>query len=240
MIKYQSVPHQLVEGLSSRNMTHDPGKQIDFHYHDAEEWLEVLKGKITFFPAGALTSAGEPSYSVVTGQALKIPRGEIHRVEVGPEGVTYQMWVPIYDEFSSNILDEEEISLVRRNLQLPDIENRWQARNPDSLTSVDEKDREFLNDFLSMDLIFRTGSGHLIEGKLAFLDRQPDDIIRKPSASIRILHKSPESVYLYSVVHTQSKDGNNRKSFSNYRLFVKEENMWKCRLWINYPEFGVV
>ena len=233
MNKYPSMPRQLVDGLPPRNVPHPAGEQVDFHYHDVEEWLEVLKGKISFF------SAGELEYSLVEGEALKIPQGEIHRVAIGPEGVTYRMWVPVNDEFFSHMLDDKDMSLVRRNLELPEVENRWDARIRENLTGGDNKNRAFLDDSLSADLTFCTADGKLLVGKVAYLDRPPADvIIRYPSDSIRILLKGPESILLSTVVYTELKKGGPRQSFSNSRLFVKEGDIWKCRVWVNYPELG--
>ena len=66
-----------------------PPETVDFHYHDVEEWLEVLEGTITFF------SACEQPYAPAVGEALNIQPGEVHRVELGPEKVKYRMWLPV-------------------------------------------------------------------------------------------------------------------------------------------------
>jgi hypothetical protein len=53
MEKYRIMPGQVVDGWPSEDVHHLPGSEpVDFHYHDVEEWLEVLEGTITFFTAG--------------------------------------------------------------------------------------------------------------------------------------------------------------------------------------------
>jgi hypothetical protein len=214
------------------------GQHVGYHYHDVEEWLEVLEGEISFFPVGELESA-VVACALVEGEVLKIPRGEIHRVEIGPHGVKYNMWVPVYVEPFMNMLNDEEISLIRKNLKLPIVENQWDARDPNvPVAQARSREKSFLEDLVSEDLMFRTASGKLLIGKMAYLERPPAEVIREASNSVRILHKSPESMLLSTVVHTQPKEGGSRKSFSNIRLFVKENDIWKCRVWINHPELG--
>lgn len=233
MNKYPSMPRQLVDRWRLSEPSHPPGQRVPFHYHNAEEWLEVLEGKISFF------SAGEVEYRLVEGEALEIPQGEVHRVEIGPERVRYQMWVPVDtgEPFESHMLDDEDLSLVRKNLELPLVENQWDRKNPEALTTEDDKNRAFLDDFLSMQLTFRSAAGKIFE-KTQYMARGPGDP-RLPSDCIRILHKSTgkdsETVLLSTVVHTQPKEGP-RKSFSNYRLFVKEAGIWRCRVWMNHPD----
>src|SRR5690242_11559050 len=81
-----------------------PARQaIGPHYHDVEEWLTVVSGEITFF-----TLAGE-SFRVDVGRSLHIPRGEVHRVKVGSQGVRYRMFVPIAEPMSVNLLTGKEV-----------------------------------------------------------------------------------------------------------------------------------
>jgi hypothetical protein len=61
------------------------------------------------------------------GEALNIQPGEVQRVEIGPEGVKYQMWLPLdmSGKTFQHKLDAQDMALVRRNLELPEVENRW-------------------------------------------------------------------------------------------------------------------
>jgi hypothetical protein len=233
MTKYPSMPRQLMMGdRRPSERTHPPEQQVDFHFHDAEEWLEVLHGEISFFTAGGV------KYPLVRGEALKIPQGEVHRVEIAPEGVTYQMWVLDNSgkPFESHMLDDEDISLISKNLELPEIENRWDRRNEEGVSPTEnEKNRALLDALLSEELTFCNAAGMVLRKK-DYMDRAPGDR-RTSSDGIRILYKNPKSMLLATTVHAQSKEGS-RKSFSNYRLFVKEEDVWRCRVWMNHPDPG--
>jgi mannose-6-phosphate isomerase-like protein (cupin superfamily) len=92
MKKYQRMPDQLVVCWVDEDVGEEPGK-VDFHYHSVEEWLQILKGEMTFFSAG-----NRHKYPLGEGQALNIPQGEVHRVEIGSSGVTYRMWTPLETE----------------------------------------------------------------------------------------------------------------------------------------------
>jgi len=216
---YRTMPHQLIEGWSAQWVQHAGDDQFGFHYHDVEEWLEVQSGDIRFFSAGGV------EYHASAGEALHIPLGEVHRVQIGSGGVTYQMWTPIAvnEDAFAHKLDDEELALVQKNLGVPDAE--------------DAGNMEFFKDFLSDTLIFRTAKGLLLN-KGAFLKRPPASITRVQSDGVRFLHKSGDSILLSTVIHTMLKDGGERQSNSNNRLFVREDKIWKCRVWLNYPEPG--
>src|SRR5206468_12819090 len=105
----------------------------------------------------------------------------------------------------------------------------------------DQQYQDFLADFLSEDLTFRTAGGTLLVGKEAYLHRPPAATTRYASASVNLVHKTPESVLLSAQVHTRPKgEGSPTQSYSNTRLFVKKDDHWKCRIWINYPESAIV
>jgi mannose-6-phosphate isomerase-like protein (cupin superfamily) len=218
---YQNMPRKLVDGWPTEMVSHEAEKQFPFHYHEFEEWLEVMEGKITFF------SAGRKPYELSKGEALYIPPGEVHRVQVGPEGVKYNMWwsVQVPDEDFMRELDAEDLSLIDKNLKVPSVE--------------DSEDRAhfkaFFDEFLSEKLVFHTAGGQLVT-KNAFRDRKLADFKRIPSDSVRVLHKSSESIFVSTAIHTESKAGGSRQSYSNLRLFVREKDMWKCSVWLNYRE----
>src|SRR5262249_1230419 len=70
-------------------------------------------------------SAGGMKYPLDVGDVLQIPRGEVHDVEVGPDGVDYQMWVPVAvpEEKWETKLTDEGMDLIRTNLAVPEHED---------------------------------------------------------------------------------------------------------------------
>jgi quercetin dioxygenase-like cupin family protein len=102
-----SMNHGEVAGWRSREVAHRPCQTVTFYFHEVEEWLEVLEGRVTFYTAG-----GRP-FCIDPGQALRIPQGEVHRVEIGPDGVLYRMWLPADIDAASftRRLDGEEMDL---------------------------------------------------------------------------------------------------------------------------------
>jgi hypothetical protein len=227
---YKTMLDQVVDGWSWEDVHHDPGSE-PFHYHDVEEWLEVRDGTITFY------TADEKPYELAPRNALNIQPGEVHRVEIGPQGVAYRMWLPVDmsgKTFQHNI-DEQDKALLRRNLELPKVENRWDERSPN--TTVEENpDGEFLNDFTSTELKFRNAKGKYL-GKKAYLKRPPAGVKRTPSDTICVLYKAVDSVLLSTVVQTESTKTGAREAFVNTRFFVREgDGLWRCRVWMNFPE----
>jgi hypothetical protein len=242
MQQYSTVIDGLVEGLVTETNTHEAGRQFPYHYHEVDEWLQIQQGGMTFFPAAGLEPAIDfatdipLAVSLSAGDVLFLPRGEIHRVEIGANGVTYQLWTQPYQEPFAKPLDDALIDLVTKNLRLPNAENCWDARNQEALTKEDELSMNFLGSFVSNDLTFRTAGGKLFIGKDAYLNRKPADITRYPSVSVYLLDKKDESILLSTVVKTRPKGEGSTNSYLNFRLFVMEEKKWKCRLWINYPD----
>ncbi len=225
MKTYSAMKSELVDNWPSSVEPHAAADQVALHYHEVEEWLEVLDGEITF------SSAGGQKHVIRKGEALNIPQGELHRVEVGPNGVQYRMWtpIPVCDETFRKELEPDELELVRRNLELPGAENRKDA-NPSNTA--------FLSDFVSSDLIFRSGGGDIVTGKDAFLKRPPSPVTRSSSGSVRVLHKGVSSLLISTTVYTTPIEGGQAKSFVNLRLFRKENSGWKCLVWMNYLESG--
>ena len=213
---YPQVPQGLVNGWVASTERHEPGEKVPFHYHDVEEWLQVQKGDIRFF------SAGGREHHLGVGQALEIPRGEVHRVEIGAHGVEYRMWIPVdvREAGFANVLDGEAEALIKKNLLVPSAEDRG--------------DGPFFDDFLSEQLTFRTASGTVLD-KAGFTSRGFTNRNRLPSDSVRVLHQGPDSVLLSTMVGVPG-DGGRIQFFSNERLFVREGNTLACRVWLNYPE----
>jgi cupin domain len=211
---YAEVPRGLVDDWVASKKRHGPGAKLRTHYHPVEEWLQVEKGEISFF------SAGGREYRLGVGQALHIPRGEVHRVEIGPNGVEYRMWVPVDvgEGGFGNVLDAEAEALVEKNLEVPNAE--------------DHGDGTFFEDFLSEQLTFRTAPGAVLD-KAGFTSRGFKNRKRKASDSVRVLHQGPDSVLLVTTVEVPGDGGG---IFSNERLFVREGTRLMCRVWLNYPE----
>jgi hypothetical protein len=206
-----------------------------------EEWLKILKGEVTFFSAG-----NRQKYPLSEGQALNIPQGEVHRVEIGSSGVTYRMWTPVELPKPFRLeLDQDVLQLIERNLKVPEQENQWDRRDPsipwEELQQKD--DYRFLSGFTSEDLIFHTATGLVFRTKEDYLRRKPSPAVWRFSSGcvcILDLRKDEESgavtsLLLSTVVHTRENAGP-RKSAVNLRSFVKESSDWVCRLWLNYLE----
>ena len=215
---YSNMPLELVKGWVPSDEHEDfTEKPVGFHYHDVEEWLQVTKGKVTFISAGGMR------YPLDVGEALQIPRGEVHDVEIGADGVDYKMWVPVAvpSERWENKLSDEDMDLIRTNLAVPGHEDSGNA--------------QFFGGFLSDQLTFRTADGQVLD-KERFLLRGFENRKRQPSDSVLVLHKTPQDVLLSNVVTLPGPAG--PQSFTNLRLLVRGKGGSKCRVWLNYPEPG--
>jgi len=205
------LPTEWIESVEQ----HAGGERFPFHYHSVEEWLLVEQGRICFY-----TAAGDPHW-VEPSQGLQIPRGEIHRVEVGGSGVTYRMWLPASAPSTSfaNRVEPEDLTLVEKNLAFPAAE--------------DSGDVSFFNDVLSDYLVFRAASGDLFD-KSGFMSRGFTNRQRISSGSVRILDKAEATVLLSTIVRLPQRGS--WESYINERLFVREDGDFKCRVWMNYRE----
>jgi cupin domain len=212
MKTYSSMPHQVVHGWASSTETRAAGFRADFHYHDLDEWLEVIKGDITFF-----TLSDQP-YRVGVGQALHIPQGEVHRVEVGSVRVEYQMWTPAPPAGNfSNQLTPPEVALLQKNLEFPVRE--------------DAGDAPFFDLILSDQSMFCGVDGVVLDKK-RFKKRGFVRRGRSSAGSVRVLNRTTEGLLISTVVTVAG------ESFTNVRLFVQEAGEPKCRVWVNYREPG--
>jgi hypothetical protein len=155
-----------VESLPAR-------EEINFHYHDVEEWLTVVSGEITFF-----TLADEP-FQIDTGRSLHIPCGEVHRVQVGSQGVEYRMFLPIAVPTFVNNLSQDMVDALRRNLEFPEYEDGHA-----------ENGREFFESILSDQLVFYRADGKCVYKKefiRPFVDETFVPRNRLSSGSIQVL-----------------------------------------------------
>jgi len=214
---YSSLPQVAVHDWFMSDETHGPGVQVDFHYHDMDEWLEVVKGDITFFDLSG------HEYRLGAKQALRIARGEVHHVEVGSEGVDYQMWLPVTPAAGfQNMLTPDEVACLKNNLESAEREDN---RNNDAASFFDE--------FLSNQIVFSRADGSMVIGKKEFIDAGFKDRGRKSSGSVRVLRRTTDTLFLSAVVTVTE---GSPLSFTNLKLFVREDGSLKCRMWINYPE----
>ncbi len=232
MERFDSLPRNAVEGWPQQLVKHPPLERVPFHYHAVEEWLQVMHGALTFVaPGGA-------EIPVTTGQALRLPPGEVHRVDIGPDGTSYEMWTARdeRDDMFAHPVSEDLLALIARNLTLPEVENRWDRRNRDQPTPRDREDETFLLETLSPALVFRTGKGGYLD-RGHYLRRPPPNplFVRSSSGSVQVLHEGADSLLLSTVVHTSRDDGSTA-AFTNVRLFVREDGRWMCRVWLNSPD----
>jgi hypothetical protein len=215
---YPSLPLPIVEGWALSNQIHPALQKVDFHYHDVEEWLEVLRGGITFF-----VLSGQ-AFPLSVGGVLQIPRGEVHRADIGAEGVEYRMHLPVEmtDAFA-NRLSPDEIAMLQTNLEFPIRED-----------NRDGQAVEFFDGHLSEALTFCRADGTVV-CKDAFRDRDKlTDRDHRSSGTARILNRTPKGILLSTVV-TVGATSAAPKHYTNVRVFAKESEIWKCRIWVNYP-----
>jgi hypothetical protein len=212
---YSARPDAVIEGWPSLGQTHAPLKRVDFHYHDVEEWLEVVRGDITF------CSLSGQTWLLHAGSVLHIPRGEVHRADIGAAGVEYRMYSPVEIATGfANTLNADEIDLLRTNLAFPIREE-----------NTDGRAAEFFAAHLSDQLAFCRADGTVV-GKEAFREGFTARG-RSASGTINVLNRSANSLLLSTDV-TMTSGGSSRKTFTNVRLFVKEGDAWRCRIWVNF------
>lgn len=156
MKRFDSMPREAVEGWPWQDVAHPAGEHVPFHYHDIEELLEVMLGALRF------VTPGGREFPVTRGQALRIPPGEVHRVDIGPEGASYHMWKPHEERDGAfpHRVSDELLTLLRDNLALPDVENRWERRNRAQLS---QKDRDDELHRLARQYLRRERPGHSLQ-----------------------------------------------------------------------------
>jgi hypothetical protein len=213
---YPALPRELVDGWKLSLQTLASHEKVRFHYHDVEEWLTVVRGGITFF------TLADQAFHTDVGQALRIPQGEVHRVEAEPDGVDYQMFLPIAVTPFIKELTTDQLSALRRNLDFPDYED---GRMPNG--------QAFFEDALSDDLLFCRATGVCVSKK-TFIDGAFVDKGRSSAGSIRVLNKTVNGLLISTVVNMGGDGG--MDSFNNIRFLAVEGETFRCRLWANYPQ----
>jgi hypothetical protein len=216
MQTYTDLPIALLDGWTSRDRTHAPLQQVVYHYHNAEEWLEVTRGEITFY------SLSGQSWPLGAGAVFRIPRGEVHRAEIGPGGVAYRMYLPIdVTPGLSMPLDDDELALLKTNLEFPERED-----------NTDGSAARFFEDHLSEHLAFCRVDGSVV-GKDAFrggfMFRG-----RSSAGTICVLNRAADAILLSTGVIVGAGTAE-AKAFTNLRMFRREDGRWKCRVWVNFP-----
>jgi hypothetical protein len=217
MRTYSALPRPLLDDWVTRDITQAPGTRVGYHYHDTDEWLEVLRGGMTF------VTLSERAWPLTPGAVFFIPRGEVHRVDIGSEGVDYRMFVPIATPTGfANELSPDQVQMLQVNLAFPAREE-----------NTDGAAAPFFAAHLSDALAFARADGAIV-GKdtfrEGFIARD-----RRTSGTACVLHRTADSLLLSTVV-TVGATGPAPKHFTNMRLFVREGAAWRCRLWMNYPE----
>ena len=213
---YSSLPTVLLDGWMSRQQTHPPHEQVGFHYHLAEEWLEVTDGAMTFY------SLSQQAWPLAAGAVFRIPRGEVHRAGIGAAGVTYRMYVPIEFGVGFSIpLNDGELTLLATNLDFPVREE-----------NLDGGARAFFTEHLSEHLAFCRANGDVVD-KQTYLAKFTA-MGRSSDGTVCVLNRTADAVLLSTgvTVNTGAPDA---KSFTNLRLFKQEDGRWKCRVWVNVP-----
>jgi hypothetical protein len=214
-----AIPREMRHTWIPSAERHPPGLRVGYHYHDAEEWLEVVQGEMTFI------TPGNQGYRVGVGEAFSVPGGEVHRVEIGLDGVQYQMWLPapMSDGPFAHHLAAQQIDLMRKNLDFPRREEAG--------------DIAFFEGILSERLTFCGVDGVVLDKK-GFIGRGFARRGRKTSGSVRVLNNKPGSLLLSTIVTVPEVDAS--RSFTNVRLFAAEQSGWKCRVWMNYQELSPI
>lgn len=211
-----ALPHELLDGWTSSHEIHPAGQIVGFHYHGVAEWLEVQRGDITFF-----SISGE-QWPLRVGSVLHIPRGEVHRAEIGADGVEYQMYLPVALRTGfANSLAADELDLLQLNLTFPLREE-----------NTDGHAADFFAAHLSDQLAFCRADGNVV-GKDAFREGFVAKG-RSPSGTVSVLNRTANGLLLSTVVTVGT--GPAAQAFTNIRHFVKEGGAWRCRMWVNYPE----
>jgi hypothetical protein len=215
---YAELPEELLDGWDESPQALSADQKAGFHYHDVEEWLRVERGEITFF------TLGEERFHVEVNRALRIPRGEVHRAEAGPEGVEYRMFLPIAVPEFAEKLTEHQLDVLRRNLEFPDHEDGRGEDGPG-----------FFDRALSDDLVFCRANGVVVDKqqfiKDAFVDKH-----RSSAGSVRVLNRTDQGLLISTDVDQVDAAGTH--SFTNLRFLAAEGGTLRCRLWANYPQLA--
>jgi len=60
---------------------------------------------------------------------------------------------------------------------------------------------------------------------------------RSASGTVCVLNRTANGVLLSTVVTTGT-GGPTPLHFTNIRLFARESGLWKCRMWVNFPQLS--
>jgi hypothetical protein len=244
MRKAEAIPEGVAQSPSwACSVEKDaPGSRSPAHYHEMDAWVRVTDGAMTFVGVEDGTR-----FALGKGDVFEVPAGEVHAVEIGDGGVTYEMWTP--EEVGAGftkaltrlrphgpgIADAPLAELVRVSFQIPRLEDRMPAT------------RAELEALMHPDLAFRRVPGDVVgrDAYLAALEppptKQPTTRTRVGSSGLEILHVTAKSVVAAIDVHVLERTEGSylvtRSKVRNLRTFVREDH-WKCRLWVNTPADG--
>lgn len=235
MLLTDTIPSNLSrEGLYTKNVTHPCLEKVDPHYHERDEWLRVRRGSITF--TDVRTRQKYTATDTVPAQrCFHIPAGEVHAVEVGQQGVEYEMWTrgakgvgfrSLQQPQAHGLAQDRVAELIRINFELPEWENEAgrQHKVPQALRAV-----------LHDRLLFRRANGlvqNLDECLCAWASpgNKPN---RLGSSDLEVRFHQDEAVVSITVYTADA--GAAPQGFRNIRHFVLEEEQWKLRFWVNFP-----
>jgi glyoxylase I family protein len=107
-----------------------------------------------------------------------------------------------------------------------------------------EHDLEFLREVLHDDLVFRRADGTVV-GKDEYLDSLHDRTFDVLDVEISDVDARDESAVVTAIVTARGTSAGVRfgGTFRNVRTFVRDEERWRCRLWVNTraaPEVGTI
>ena len=169
--------------VKAKDVHHDAGEVLDFHYHVVAERLTVTQGQMIFFPArwlevknsltvppGAtpVSLAAErqkhgslEAFVCEEGDTLLIPhQGELHRVEIGEKEVRYTMWTPTTaGPCFQHKLDVSLEDLILRNLRLPEAEDCYDDAKRTEKDLARSIVMGFLEGFVANTMTMRTREG---------------------------------------------------------------------------------
>jgi glyoxylase I family protein len=111
-------------------------------------------------------------------------------------------------------------------------------------TAEKEHDVEFLREVLHDDLVFRRADGTVV-GKDEYLGALQDRTYEALDVEISDVDARCESAVVTAIVTARGTSGGVRfaGTFRNVRTFVRDEERWRCRVWINMragPEVGTI
>jgi hypothetical protein len=204
-------------------VVHEPGLQVDAHYHRTDEDLQLVRGSMTFVGVASGSAEGAELHG---GDRMRIPEGVVHSVTIGPAGTAYVMGLkrPIsLDQFSVSLPVSAEINadtlarLIEANYHVADAEEEGNLA------------KEFFEDLLSERFVFVPAVGTDSMQKSVFVQGLEQRKGRGRRGTDLRLHG--EGLALVATMLVTTDDGG---EYLNTRLFQREsDGKWRCVRWTN-------